>query len=179
MSVDSKSITIWDFCPWNKWEMLHDNARDVDDNYFNYDGRYEKDVTTGKAYLYQHSGTLRAKHAGLLILSVTWHVYQAISRLFKVLTFYSFWGDSTKTYPLLGRLGFMGKDILKLALTPGLVLALEIAALYGLFFPKEGRKEYASIERFAHIKLGISGKDLFGRFVPYCAPCYQPFFGMS
>lgn len=179
MSIDNNSVILMDFYPWNTWVAVELNNL-IEDDYFDYGDCYEKDLTTGKIYVHQDNTTLRMKSAGLLVWTVAAHICNAMKRIIGMLTLYFFCngkcGDKDK-FSISERFILMGKDCLKLVITPAVVLSLEIAALYGLIFPREGRKEYASIERFAHVKLGIRGLDLFGRKDPYCAPCYQPGFG--
>lgn len=54
-----------------------------------------------------------------------------------------------------------GEQALKLLATPFAVIGLELAAIYGIFNPYDGRKLYASIER-----------ALYSRHL--LAPCFQP-----
>ncbi len=175
MSTESNSITLGDFCPWNTWSRVMETVT-VRDKVFNYGTQLEKDLTTNRVYLIQSADTLRIKNVGLLIWTVAAHVQNTVLRVFTMLSLYTCLENSDKL-TLSDRLTLLGKDVLKLAATPVVVVALEAAALYGMICPKEGRKEYASIERFSHSKLGIRGRDLFGRNSPYCAPCYQPDFG--
>ena len=52
-------------------------------------------------------------------------------------------------------------DLLKVAIHPIVIVGLELAAIYGVFRPYDGRKLYASLERaqYGHCVL---------------APCFQP-----
>lgn len=54
-----------------------------------------------------------------------------------------------------------GQDILRIIATPFSILGLELAAIYGMFRPYDGRKLYGSIERATY------GKAIL-------APCFQP-----
>lgn len=50
---------------------------------------------------------------------------------------------------------------MRILVTPLSIIGLELAAIYGLFRPYDGRKLYASLER-----------EIYGDFV--LAPCFQP-----
>jgi len=52
-------------------------------------------------------------------------------------------------------------DLLKVAIHPIVIVGLELAAIYGVFRPYDGRKLYASLERAQY-----------GNHV--LAPCFQP-----
>jgi hypothetical protein len=67
---------------------------------------------------------------------------------------YALWMNQKFSKPLL-------QDLFLLILSPTAPVILTFAALYGVFFPHNGRKFYASIERL-----------LYGGFV--LAPCFQP-----
>ena len=165
-----------DFAPFQGWGWAP-TSYEYFDPVFDYGGQYERDEGTGRLYMLQSDTTLRLKNVGLIVWTVAAHVMVTAARVFNMLTLYAFKYDNS--LPLKNRMYVFGKDLEKLALTPSLILSLEMVALFGVFFPKEGRKLYATFERFAHIKAGISGLDLFCRPSPYCAPCYQPYFGMS
>ena len=62
---------------------------------------------------------------------------------------------------LKGRVNAAKHDLLDVTLSPFAITACEIAALYGLFAPQNGRKLFASIER-------LSQKSFL------MAPCFQP-----
>jgi len=66
-----------------------------------------------------------------------------------------------KNFNTQQKLALAGKNIARVFTAAPSVLALEMAAIFGLFSPYNGRKLYASIERAQY-----------GHFV--LAPCFQP-----
>ena len=71
-------------------------------------------------------------------------------------------GDSSKRLKSdENKLADAGKDSLRIVAAPFSILGLELAALYGLIRPYDGRKMYATIER-----------AMYGN--PILAPCFQP-----
>jgi hypothetical protein len=69
--------------------------------------------------------------------------------------------DCDRQYSFQERLKDAGKDLLRVVTTPIALVGLELAAIYGIFNPYDGRKLYASIERAQY-----------GNFI--LAPCFQP-----
>ncbi len=175
------SITRKDFQPWNQW-----TEHDVYDEYGCSPRFVHRDESTNRTYWSQSSDTLRSKCAGLLFWTIAAHVSRIAMRVFSFITLYHFSyhhhastdqsGYSTRVhYSLKERAIEACKDTLKILGTPGLVLFLECAAFYGLFNPYDGRKLYATGERFAYQVLGMEGLELFYFPGPaYCAPCFQP-----
>ena len=97
-----------------------------------------------------------------------------IFRILKVASFSHFFirKEGEGVYSLKGRVKDLGKDLLKIVTTPILLVALELAAIYGIFNPLDGRKLYASLE-----KLQVSSNYHFS-IMPtsekVLAPCFQP-----
>lgn len=175
------TITLKDFQPWNKWTEHYQYGNGYD----SYDRTVHLDESTTRTYWYQSTGTIRVKSLALLVWTVAAHVIRIATRVFSFLTLYHFHyhegapdqsGYTTYVhYSLKERAIEAGKDILKTLATPFVVLFLESAALYGILNPFDGRKLYATWERFSYQALGIEGIDLFCRPSPgFCAPCFQP-----
>lgn len=168
MAFIMETITLKDFNPWNQWKEVKIPHRDRVSEYDS--GERHQDQSTGRIYWLQDKDTLRMKCTALLIWTVVAHVVKMISRIGCV--FARPISDSRAT--LKERFINSGKDVLRIVVTPVLVVYLEMAALYGIFNPYDGRKLYASGERFAYNNLNIDSIDLFGRFPSICAPCFQP-----
>lgn len=174
------TVTIRDFQPWNNWTDTH--AMDI----YGYNEEFHCDESTKKRYWIQSPDTLREKCGLLMPWTVLAHTYRIALRILSFISLYQFHYRSNGQvdesgyrvmihYSLKERVKEAGKDLLKIIATPVLVLFLESAALYGLLNPYDGRKLYASGERFAYEALGMEGVDLFDRPAPaYCAPCFQP-----
>ena len=64
----------------------------------------------------------------------------------------------------------MGKDLLSIVATPLAIVGLELAAIYGLFRPFEGKKWYERIEVLLYSSLVVSSftfeKQGLGRVSP-------------
>lgn len=124
------------------------------------------DQTTGKRYLNESRLCVRIKCLMLLVGTPVIHPIMAICniafRILKLVTFSHFWAekDGESTYNLQERRADAKKDILRTVATPFSIIALEFAALYGVFRPYDGRKIYASLEKIIY-------GDLF------LAPCFQ------
>ena len=85
-------------------------------------------------------------------------------RVFKLITFSHFRAERNEDkghYNFRARLADAGIDLCRVIATPLSFVCLELAALYGLIRPYDGRKLYASIERATY-----------GSFI--LAPCFQP-----
>lgn len=99
---------------------------------------------------------------GTPILHAISTVLMVANRIAKIVTFAHFWyPDKTVPYCFTARLSAWGKDLMKVIFAPIFYLGLELSVLYGLAFPYDGGKLYASLERIA-----------FNRFI--LAPCFQP-----
>ncbi len=144
----------------------------------------DTDRTTQRRYWFQENNILRFKCTLLLLWAPLNHLAMAVKRGFRLVTAYhfrkvkvmknTFNPRQIRPYPLLNRLQKQGSDLLKIAATPFLVIALELSALYGIVFPKDGRKLYASVERLFFSKCNMKAIDLLSRKPALTAPCFQP-----
>jgi len=128
--------------------------------------QYLIDGTTNRKYLNESRGVVRVKCALLTLGTPIVHAVASIVnvaiKMFKLLTFSHFRAEKNeKPYNFQARLASAGIDLLRVIATPLSLVGLELAALYGLFRPYDGRKLYATIERATY-----------GRCV--LAPCFQP-----
>lgn len=144
--------TIKDFQPINTWKP---------------DGEYLIDCTTGNRY-WNESKTVVGIKAGLLTIGTPFiHAIAAVLnvayRILKSITGYQFWceKEGERAYDLNSRLTDAGQDLLRIIAAPLVCVGLELAALYGIVNPYDGRKLYASLERCEY-----------GSFI--LAPCFQP-----
>jgi len=97
-----------------------------------------EDETTGRFYRKESHCLVRCKCCALVIVSTPAHVYFA---------FRAHKSDNSRQL------------LTQLFITTLLILTLEMAALYGILNPYDGRKVYASFERMGPKRL---------------APCFQP-----
>ena len=125
------------------------------------------DKTTGRKYLNESKGTVRLKCFFLALGTPLVHTITSIAviafRLLKLATLSHFWmpKPEEKTYSIKNRLNDAGLDLIKIFAQPIGALGAELAAIYGVFKPYDGRKLYASFERAQY---GIC----------ILAPCFQP-----
>jgi len=158
-----------EFNPCNSWEegesTLHGNP--FTNNLFD-EQRYVQDRTSGIRYS-KGSG----KRADCLALAVVTPIvqllpiaYATVIRIIKLVTFAHFWMPSPEgnwQVPLTKRLSHFGKDLLLLALTPILLVGLELSAIYGCIASHHGAKLYSACER------ALLGYSAF-------APCFSPIY---
>ena len=123
--------------------------------------------TIGRKYLKETNEIIQFKCFLLTLGTVFVHTVAAIVnvayRIFKIVTLSHFWvkRDNETNYNFSDRALDMASDVVRIfGAIPGIV-ALELAAIYGIVRPKDGRKLYASLER-----------GLYGTFI--LAPCFQP-----
>ena len=171
------NLTIKDFYPINnKWTPEvggstwgHVERRD-DGDYRVSSGvpRFIVDGATNKKYLNEDLKIIRIKCFLLTLGTPVVHsiaaLYAIASKTLKIATFYHF-RKARATEPqrpkISTALKATGIDLLKIVAAPLAWVGLELAAVYGIFRPLDGRKLYASIERAEY-----------GSFV--LAPCFQP-----
>jgi hypothetical protein len=156
------SVTLRDFRPINIWEIDHDGAK-----YHDGSPEHVVDLTTGRRYWNESKGTIRFKcfllTLGVPLIHPITAAVNVAYRVVKLVSFYHFWGikDAQGRFNLKESLSKAGKDALRIIATPLSIVGLELAAIYGLFRPYDGRKLFASIERATY-----------GSFI--LAPCFQP-----
>ena len=125
--------------------------------------QYLVDQDTGDKYLNEDTGLIRFKCFLLILgsplvhtIAALFHTTLKLLNLFDdiLVSIYALWMNQKFSTCLL-------QDFFLLILSPTAPVILTFAALYGVFFPHNGRKFYASIERL-----------LYGGFL--LAPCFQP-----
>ena len=160
-------VTLKDFQPVNHWKI---DEKGEQYRFGLWDRPISKhiiDQTTNRKYLNEAENIVGFKcflltlgtpfvHPIALIINVAY-------RILKIATLSHFWVEKkgeTK-YKFEARLVDATQDLLRIIATPAALVGLELAAIYGLFRPYDGRKLYASIER-----------AVYGNFI--LAPCFQP-----
>lgn len=167
-----ESICLKDFCPWNRWYQPTETR----------DGPpLDEDRTTQRRYWLQENYVLRIKCTLLLFWAPLNHLAKTAERVFRLFTAYHFTKVKLikntldpKPYPLRSRIQKQASDLLKILVTPILVSALVLSALYGIINPKDGRKLYASTERLFFSKCKMKAIDPLSRKPALTAPCFQP-----
>lgn len=154
------AISIRDFQPLNKWKEDETGTKWQDGGC-----THIIDQSTGHRYLNQSKSCIRIK---CLLLSIGTPIVHAIAsivniayRIAKLVSFSHFWMPDKDSSSFKDRLKDAGKDLASIITQPLALVGLQLAAVYGIFNPLDGRKLYASIERAQY-----------GDFV--LAPCFQP-----
>ena len=125
------------------------------------------DETTGRLYLNDSEGTVRFKCLALCVGTPIVHLVAGVLniayRVIRLISGFHFWKTvkDEREYDFEVRCEDFKMDVLKIVANPFALIGLELAALYGIFMPYDGRKLYASIER-----------SVYGGAV--LAPCFQP-----
>ncbi len=124
------------------------------------------DESTGDRYVLDAPSTKRLKCLALLPGTIIFQpiafLLSLVNKMAKIISMAYFWypsdnaDDSFKT-----RLFELGKDVLRIALTPLLYVGMILASSYGIVRPYDGGKLFATLERVA-----------FG--APVLSPCFQP-----
>jgi len=155
-------VCLKDFLPINSWTPDVDGPRWCE----NGSPQFLIDQSTNRRYWNEPKGVVGTK-AFLLTLGTPFvhaiaATINAAEKCLKLISLSHFWmpADPGATH-FKARLLEAKTDLLQLIATPFAVLGLELAALYGVFRPYDGRKLYASIER-----------AVYGHFI--LAPCFQP-----
>ena len=139
--------TLGDFCPVNRWTGINNKGHLVDPDYI------ICDKTTGRHYAQESKGDINFYCFLLTIVTPIVHggasVVALAYRIIKLITLSHFWisKEGEKTYDFNDRLKDAGFDVLRIIIQPIALIGLELAAIYGVFMPNDGRKLYASIER--------------------------------
>lgn len=145
-------VTLRHFHPFNKW---------IDSGF-----PQLVDETTGDFYSHEEANIKRFK---CLVLVIATPITQSIGLILNIInrvglilsSTYSWTHDKFEERPLCEMMKEFSDNILSLALTPIILVGMELAAIYGLVKPFDGGKLYASFERLAY------GKE-------FLAPCFQP-----
>lgn len=156
------SVTLRDFQPINTWQPDLDGLKWRDG-----DPQHLIDMSTGRKYWNESKDCVRSKcflltlgtpivHSGASLVNIAF-------RILKLVSFSHFWivKEGEKSYSFKERLKDAGQDLLRIITAPIAFVGLELAAIYGMISPYNGRKLYASIERAQY-----------GNFI--LAPCFQP-----
>jgi hypothetical protein len=163
------NISLRDFQPINHWEadqnrekwkvFDHDSFSMVESS----DPKFIIDKTTNRKYLNDSPSTVRWKCLALIFVTPFERLFNIIWRIMKVANFANFWlkvpGEGR--YDIKARLIETAKDLFRIITTPMTLVGLELAAIYGMLRPYDGRKLYASIDRATFGTFGL-------------APCFQP-----
>jgi hypothetical protein len=137
-------VKLADFQPINTWKP------DLDRKNWNNDGetQFIIDLSTNNRYLNDSPTTIRVKCFLLTIGTPIVHAIAALLnvalRIVRLVTFYNFFATKASFEE-----AFVEdlKDLARILVSPLVPIGLELAALYGVLNPRDGRKLYASIER--------------------------------
>ena len=156
------SVNLRDFQPINSWKPDLNGPK-----YYDGTAQHLIDQTTGRKYLNESKGVVGFKcfllTLGTPIVHTIASVVNVAYRILKLVTLSHFWmtKEGEKSYNFKSRLKDASTDLIRIVTQPIALVGLELAAIYGLFRPYDGRKLYASIERAQY-----------GNFI--LAPCFQP-----
>lgn len=82
-------------------------------------------------------------------------------KIHKIILLAPFWMPETRSKPFSKKITLLLRDLGIVMMTPWIILAIEIAALYGILNPLDGRKLISNFQRL-----------LFGKTL--CTPCMNP-----
>ena len=152
-------VSIRDFQLVNIWKVDEAGEKGV--------AEYIIDKSTGRKYGNEPKELIREKCILLTLGTPIVHsiasVVNMAYRIVKLVSLSHFWRprEGEESYNFKARLKDAGKDLARVVMQPFALIGLELAAVYGVFRPLDGRKLYASIERVQY-----------GDYV--LAPCFQP-----
>nr|WP_166155485.1 hypothetical protein [Neochlamydia sp. AcF84]NGY94942.1 hypothetical protein [Neochlamydia sp. AcF84] len=156
------SVTLANFQLINSWKPAFNSVQWRDGG-----PKYLIDASTGQKYWNEPKNSVRFK-CFLLILGTPYRSFACLFSKYSLSSceisfFFHFWTgkQAENSYSFPGRLKDAGQDLLRVVMTPVALVGLELAAIYGIFTPYNGRKLYASIERARYGKFTL-------------APCFQP-----
>lgn len=140
------------------------------------------DQTTNEGYCDDSKTMIRRKCAAVfgaaLVVQPIALLLNLLNRIGKIVTFAHLWNRSSEKYSFKARTAEWATDLLRVVLIPLILVGMIFSALYGAAVsPYDGRKLYASFERFA-----FSGGYQFFKILSYrklphnflLAPCFQP-----
>lgn len=133
--------------------------------------KYQTDDQSDRIYQDVSDFDLRKTHLYLLATTMIPYLFTSAIRVFNMATCYYFCSAKYKKSDRL--IVMISKDLLRLAATPLQVLCLTVSALFGLIFPKQGRKIYASLERLADLKFGLNVSVDFKPKLRHPRWCYE------
>lgn len=144
---------------WNDFIPSHHKL------YSSKEGTWIVDQRTGRGYMNESRSAVSCKCFLLAIGTPVLHsaigIYTIAPRVVRILSFYHFWKKLEQDKQCVNRCLDAKEDAIHIIGMPFGLVALEISALVGVFFPYNGRKLYASFER-----LEYGGAVL--------ATCFQP-----
>lgn len=159
------NVRLRDFQPVNKWTPDRHGPRYQGCGGCKGEPQFLKDESTGRRYLNESKGIVGFKCFLLTLGTPLIHPVAGLVniayRVIKLVSFCHFWCPGGENYNFKGRFLRASQDLFRIIATPLAVVGLELAAIYGLIRPYDGRKLYASIERATY-----------GNFI--LAPCFQP-----
>ncbi len=159
------------FCPFNTWSL--DTGGPVwQQSFFCKEGdrtaQFIIDDTTGDKYLNQDPLLVRIKCGGAALITPVLHVFgipvNIVYRIIRIAAcLYNIKEAMTldRTSTAFAYAVEIGKDLLRICVSPLILPLLEISALYGIFQPNDGKKLYANIEAAYYGDAILSG-------------CFQP-----
>lgn len=126
---------------------------------------YIIDGTTEESYLYATGCQTRFTLILISTLGLPFHIVALVTsvvyRIFRCLSFYSFWKDKEENADFKSRLVEWITDGLRILISPLAIPCLILSSLYGLGRPQDGRKLHAQMEII-----------FYGH--PLLAPCMHP-----
>ncbi|MBS3921527.1 MAG: hypothetical protein KGZ37_00055 [Nitrosarchaeum sp.] len=164
-------LTLRDFQPINTWELDQGGQQWQEGKEAGL-SKFIIDKTTGRGYLNETKKCIRLKCLALIFASPLVHpitsIINVVHKTLKLVSLSYFWMniDNTTKYNFKARLYDAGKDLLRIITTPLSIVGLELAAIYGLLRPHDGRKIYATLERAMYNNFPLPKDRL--------APCFQP-----
>lgn len=150
--IGETPVVLNDFHPWTEWtEVGGHNFRNSNIPQLIQNGRTEK------LYFNDDRWTIRGKGAllivGVPIIHSVLLVQNIAERVVRIVTFSHFWRDVPEEnghYSLCGRVCALSADVLRIALAPIALVGMELAAIYMVFNPLDGKKIYAAIEQLEY-----------------------------
>ena len=151
-------ISLGNFTPVNQW--IPDDAattwKDSDER------ALLIDQTTGNRYLNISEKTLLACSAIVVVVSPIIEAIGVVANVIDFASFTIYWikGEdaNTENY-FIAKIINVGIRLLKIAAAPISFVALELAAIYGLFRPYDGRKMYEIITRVTTVNFSSTDND--------------------
>jgi hypothetical protein len=148
------------FLPSADWEIVmmdEVNAKMIEP----YEGSHKKiglirDKSTGDTYLDEHIELVRGKcillTLGTPVVQTLVLTINVVKRVLKLITLWDFWAEEIPgtPYNFKAKLEGAGKDLLRIVATPIALVGLQVAAIYGIFDPWNGRKAYGRIENWMY-----------------------------
>lgn len=161
------TVSLKDFQPINTWEPDLEGPRWSCCKKHLLQPKLLIDQSTQKRYLKESRKTLRLKSLLLTVSTPIVHTFAPTATVayqaYRFLKYPLTWSAKENTVVNRKvRLKRVSINFLKIVMTPISLVGLELAAIYGIFNPNDGRKLYASMERLTYNS-------------KYClAPCFQP-----